>query len=106
MEHRVSITISGRGREAENGDKLLGAFHDLDSEVDAVVDQNLETGHLTVTFFVDADSATGAVESGAVIFADALFEATLPLTQVVDVHASLASDDAEPLERELEPAGA
>jgi len=106
MEHRVAITISGHGRDAQNGDALLGAFHDVHPEADAVVDQNIETGNMTATFIVDAEGATDAVERGAAIFAEALIQATLPLTQVVDVHASLASPHAESSERELEPAGA
>ncbi len=105
MEHRVEITISEHGRAADNGDRLLGGFHDLSPEVDAVVDQNTETGHLTATFFVDEEDAQEAVEKGAHAFAAALVQANLELTRVIDVRASLVSADEEDV-RELEPAGA
>ncbi len=71
-----------------------------------MVDQNLATGHLSATFFIDAEGATEAVEKGAIAWAEALVEAGLPLTQVVAVRASLVTADAEESERELVPAGA
>ncbi len=106
MEHRVEITISEHGRAADNGDRLLGGFHALSPEVEAVIDQSLQTGHLTATFFVDEEDAQEAVENGAHVFAAALVEAGLTLTRVIDVRASLVSTDEPEDVRELEPAGA
>jgi hypothetical protein len=95
MEHRVEITISEHGRAADNGDRLLGGFHGLSPEVDAVIDQNTETGHLTATFFVYDDDAQEAVERGAHIFAAALVEAGLVLAR----SSTFAPPSSPPMKR-------
>jgi hypothetical protein len=69
VEHRIDITIAERGRDPENGDRLLGALHELVPGAEGVTDQNLETGDLTVSFVIDGDSMGSAVKQAIDVFA-------------------------------------
>jgi hypothetical protein len=68
VDHRIEITIPDDGRHAETGDRLIEAFYEFLPAADAVIDQNLEAGLLTATFFLEGGTATEAAKAGVGLF--------------------------------------
>jgi hypothetical protein len=104
LEHEIQITVAEHGRDAENGDRLLGTFRATDPATEVVIDQNVATGHLTATFIVDDSDARTAFDRGAELFATAMVDAGLGATRVLAVSASLVESEAQAPDDELVPA--
>jgi hypothetical protein len=71
-----------------NGDRLLGALHEVLPSADAVIDQNLETGDLTATFVVGAETTGEATKRGIDVFALATDRAGLDSPRTVAIAAT------------------
>ena len=88
MEHRIDITIAERGHDPESADRLLGALYELAPEADGVIDQNLRSGELTVSFVVDGDTMGSAVKRGIDVFAVATDRAGFDSVRAVGMSAA------------------
>lgn len=98
MEHQFEITVAEHGRNPESGNDLLTSFLDLSPGIEAVMDQDVDTGTLTATFIVAAEDAEAAFRQGADLFTTAVVEAGLAPTRVVAVSASACvSEESEDL---------
>ena len=105
MEHQIDITIAEHGRDLENGDTLLGAFLQAKPGIDVVLDQNLETGHLTSTFFLSGDTVQDAIQEAIMVFATAATTAGFEPSDVVAFSVAACTEDADADEpAELVPA--
>jgi hypothetical protein len=90
MEFRLTVTIAEHGRDPSNGNRFLGGFVKTHPETGAVVDQNTETGELSVTFAFDAQDLLDAMRIGPTIFVEGTTASGLPATKVTDY--GLAAD--------------
>ena len=105
MEHQIDITIAEHGRDPENGDALLGAFEVARPGIEVVIDQNIRTGHLTATFFIEGDTVQDAVQEGILTFATAATSAGFEPSDVIAVSAAACTEGADAGEApELVPA--
>jgi hypothetical protein len=102
VEYRLTVTVAQHGHDPENGERLLHGFITTHPEVGAVVDQNTETGELSVTYSVDAEDFSTVAERGSSIFAEGATASGLEPTEVINATFDVvrAEDDA----RELQPA--
>lgn len=82
MEFQVTVTIADHGGEPENGLRWLRGFWETHPEVGAVVDQNTETGELSVTFAFDAADLLDAGQKWPPIFVDGATASGLPATKL------------------------
>lgn len=93
MEHRIEITISEHGHDPESGSRLLSAFWGLNPEANAIGEQNTATGHLSVTFFLEAEDTEDAIGDALRLFVAAAKQAELRPTKILDFQASIFCDD-------------
>ena len=96
MDHQIDITVSDHGREPDNGDRLLGGFEEVADNTDVVIEQNLESGRLTATFFIEAKSIEDAVRAGIVAFASAAAAGGLGPSRVVAVSVAACTPEDAP----------
>jgi hypothetical protein len=101
---RLRLSISGLGRDPENGERALEAFMRTHPEAGPVVSQNAQTGRLDVTIAVDGLDITEALTKGVSIFVGGLAASKLPSSDVVDISVSLIPADELDETRELQPA--
>jgi hypothetical protein len=105
LEHQIDITIAEHGRDPENGDALLGAFEATRPGIDVVIDQNVQSGQITATFFLEADSVEDAVQEGILTFATAATAAGFEPSEVTAVSVAACTEGADAGETpELVPA--
>jgi hypothetical protein len=101
--YRFTWTVAEHGRLPENGERFLEGFTDAHPEVGPVVSQNTATGHLSITFSLEADDFNAAVEQAIRVFEDGAAASQLEPTEILDLAASLATDHETHEARELQP---
>jgi hypothetical protein len=82
MEFQVTVTIADHGHDPACGEKFLTGFWETHPEVGAVVDQNVETGELSVTFGFDAPDLLTAGNAWLTIFIAGAEASGLPATRL------------------------
>jgi hypothetical protein len=97
MEHRLTITITEYGADVDAADRVLDAFNDQHPEVGVAVAQETGSGHLLITFSLDADDVNDAYERGRPVFVESMKATGLEPTQFVDLHVETVPD-LEPAE--------
>ncbi len=106
MEYRLTVTVTEHGRDPASGEKFLQGFIRTHPDVGAVVEQNVETGRLSVTFaFESGDDLTEVSAEGSRIFTEAANATGLPPTEFIEAKLSvvdLEREDEDVLE--LQPA--
>ena len=102
--YRFTWTVADHGFAVENGERFLDAFTHAYPELGASVAQNTATGHLSVTFSINASDIHDAVERAREVFATGAAASGLEPSEVVDLAASLATAEQYEPERELQPA--
>lgn len=90
MEFRATVTIAEHGHDARNGESFLAGFVLAHPGTGPVVDQNIETGKLSVTFSFDADDLFEAMRVWTTIFVDGANASGLSATALTDF--ALAAD--------------
>jgi hypothetical protein len=88
VNHRIDITMAEGGRDPENGDRLLGAIYELLPAADGVIDQNVQTGELTVSFVIGGDTMGSAVKRGIDVFVLATDRAGFESAEPVSMSAA------------------
>jgi len=101
---RLRLIVAEYGHDPANGERFFDAFMATHPKAGPVVSQNTETGQLTVTIAVDASDITEAVERAIPIFSDGCNASGLPLTDVLDINATLIQADELDETRELQHA--
>ena len=91
-EHRIHVTVSEHGFEPENGERFLAGFMATHPDVGPSVSQNTETGTLSVTFSLDAEDASEALDLGRTAFCEGAAESGLPVTRVVALEATFVAE--------------
>jgi hypothetical protein len=105
VEFELTVTVSDHGHDLENGERFAQGFTDTHPEVGAIVEQNVETGLLSVTFWFEAEDFREAAERGPTIFYDGATASGLEASTFVDAHVSVVQPEREEEEtRELQPA--
>ena len=104
VELRLTVTVARLGHDLENGDRFLRGFTTTHPEVGAVVDQNVQTGELSVTFSFDAEDFTEGAQIGARIFQDGADASGLEAAELIDACFSVVPEHEEEKARELQPA--
>ncbi len=105
MEFELTVTVSNHGHDLENGERFAQGFTDTHPEVGAIVEQNVETGLLAVTFWFEAEDCPEAAERGAQIFQEGATASGLEASEFVGANVSVVQPDQEEKEaRELQPA--
>jgi hypothetical protein len=99
MEFRLTVTVARHGRDLDNGERFLEGFIATHPETGPVVDQNLETGELSITFSFEAEDFREAAERGGAIFNDGANSSGLEPTDFISAQVSVVEPD-----RELQPA--
>src|SRR5205823_944916 len=83
-EFRVTVTIAEHGRDPENGHRFLRGFRATHPDIGPVVDQDIESGHLSVTFSYEAKDLMDAMNKWPSIFADGAQASGLTRTPLMD----------------------
>ena len=111
MEFRVTVTIAEHGHDPENGLRFLKGFRETHPETGPVVDQNVETGRLAVTYSFDANDLLDAMSIGPRIFVEGATASGLPATALTDFAVAaevqitaVSGDPATADDRLLQPA--
>jgi hypothetical protein len=69
-EYRITITMSGYGRDEDAADALLGGFLEKHPEAGPVVSQDRDADTIAVTFSLQASSQDHALRLGQVVWGD------------------------------------
>lgn len=112
MEFRVTVTIAEHGRDPDNGLAFLRGFRTVPAAMGPVVDQDTETGHLSVTFCFEASGLEEAMNTWVSIFTEGGAASGLSPTPLMDfgiaAEVERVAGDSEPArgsrKRELQPA--
>jgi hypothetical protein len=106
VEVRVTVTVARHGLDAESGEKFLHGFITTHPEVGPVVDQNTETGEMSVTYSFEADDFSTAAKLGSEVFEDGANASGLEPTELINADFSVVDEHelADEDVRELQPA--
>jgi hypothetical protein len=104
VEFRVTVTVSQHGHDLENGERFLEGFVATHPETGPVVDQNTETGHLSITYSFEAEDFAEAARLGSDIFLEGATASGLQASDFVGAHIGPVPADELVDERELQPA--
>jgi hypothetical protein len=85
MDYEITFTISEHGRDPEAGARFLEGFLSTHPETDPVVEQNLETGELSVSITVSADDPYVAVDAARPILVEGADASGLAVTDIVSM---------------------
>jgi hypothetical protein len=100
----MTVTVSQHGRDLANGELFLDGFVRTHPETGPVVDQNTETGHLSITYTFDAEDFADAARKAGDIFLDGANASGLEPSDFVGAHFEPAEADEPVDDRELQPA--
>jgi hypothetical protein len=107
LELRLTVTITEYGFDPANGERFLEAFRRTHPKAGAVVDQDLATGRLSVTFGFDGpDDLAKAAQLGTKMFTKGASATGMKPTDFVEAHLTIVEPDSKksPAKRELQPA--
>ena len=91
MEFQLTFGLAelGRPRGADqNAERLIEAFESEYPQAEPVVDADLRSGVLSVSFSVEAEGADSAIESGRPIFAAAAAASGLASLELVRIEVA------------------
>jgi hypothetical protein len=100
----MTVTVADHGRDLNNGEQFLDGFVSTHPETGPVVDQNTETGHLSITYSFDADELRDAWQLGGQIFVDGANASGLEPTDFIGSRLDPVGADELIDDRELQPA--
>lgn len=86
MDYDLTFTIAEHGRDPEAGERLLDELAAAHPEAGPVVDQNLQTGALSVALTVSAESADEALQRGREAFDAGIERSGLEPSRVLALH--------------------
>jgi len=95
VEFSITVTVAEHGTNATNGHRFLDGFTRAHPEVGAAVSQNLETGHMTVTFIVEAEDLLKGVSLGKKVFIEGATESGLGGSEILDASIHVVADDED-----------
>lgn len=105
MEFQLTVSVSHHGHDLVNGEKFSHGFAVTHPESGAVVEQNVETGVISVTIWYTAEDFREAAERGAAIFTEGATASGLEPSDFLDARMSVVDPDHETDKtRELQPA--
>jgi hypothetical protein len=101
MEYRITLTIAEHGNDPLAGERVLEGFQVVAPDSGPVVDQNRQTGHLSVTLTLDlADLGQDSMRRIVGTLMDGLNASGLRATEILDVELVDVGAGVE-LQREL-----
>jgi len=103
MEHRFSITFPELGSSEDVIERVLEGFLTTHPEVGPVVSANTESGELTVTWSLEADSFEDAHERSTPVFVEGMAAAGVPEVSPIRVGIEVVEVE-ESVEAEAPPA--
>src|SRR4051812_30778166 len=92
MEHRITITTEGNGRDLDTAESLLNVLHERYPRLGAVVAQNTEDDTLSVTVALPAFDATSAIATAAGIVAECFSEVPQKAGRVIAAESEIAGE--------------
>jgi hypothetical protein len=105
VEYELTVTVSRHGHDLENGKRFARGFAEAHPEVGAIVEQDTETGLISVTYWFEADDFAEAADRGALIFNEGASASGLEASEFVTAQLSAVDADRETEpKRELQPA--
>lgn len=103
MEHRFRITFAELGWSEDAIERVLEGFLATHPEVGPVVSANTESGELTVTWSLEADSLEDAHERSTPVFVEGMAASDVPEVPPIRVEIELVEVE-ESVEEESPPA--
>lgn len=102
MEHRITITLAELGWSAEDIEAVLDGFLATHPEAGPVVSANTESGELSVTWSLEADSLEDAHDRSTPVFVEGMEASGVREAPPVRIEIELVEVE-EPVEGEASP---